>query len=324
MVRRSELTDKQFALAEDLLPARGKRGGRWNDHRTTPDGVFGWLSTWAQWRGCPNATARPRASVTASTSDGRTARSTGFSNDYTCASTRKGGSTQSSGVRIPRASAPAARRARPGGKTSLTIPLIRPWGRSRGGWGSKVHLALDGHGVSLAATISAGQVHESKRMAATLEQVCLRGGKGRPRTRPKKLAGDKGYSYPAVRAYLRRRGILPVIPTRKDQRATHVLTKSLIASETSWNAVPVGSRKTAYASCMIRQTERSQNSGLIASPKRVYGDSSRLVCEETKARTLQSFRFHHLCHFISRESEEFDERPHALFLTAARKSLGSC
>ena len=56
-------------------------------------------------------------------------------------------------------------------------------------------------------------------MAATLEAVRLPNGKGRPTCRPKKLAGDKGYSYPRVRAYLRRRGIVPVIPTRKDQRS---------------------------------------------------------------------------------------------------------
>ncbi len=91
-------------------------------------------------------------------------------------------------------------------------------GRSRGGWGTKVHWVVDGRGTPLAATISAGQAHESKRMAATLEAVRLRGGKGRPRTRPKKLADDKGYRYPAIRAYLRRRGIVPVIPTRQDQR----------------------------------------------------------------------------------------------------------
>ena len=92
-------------------------------------------------------------------------------------------------------------------------------GRSRGGWGSKVHLVVDGHGVPLAATITAGQAHESKHAAATLEKVRLPNGKGRPQRRPRKLAGDKGYSYPAVRAYLRRRGILPVIPTRKNQRS---------------------------------------------------------------------------------------------------------
>lgn len=55
-------------------------------------------------------------------------------------------------------------------------------------------------------------------MATVLEGVRLPGRRGRPRRRPKKLAGDKGYSYPGVRAYLRRRGIKAVIPTRKDQR----------------------------------------------------------------------------------------------------------
>jgi len=32
------------------------------------------------------------------------------------------------------------------------------------------------------------------------------------------LAADKGYSYPSVRAELRRRGIGAVIPTRSNQR----------------------------------------------------------------------------------------------------------
>jgi hypothetical protein len=34
---------------------------------------------------------------------------------------------------------------------------------------------------------------------------------------------------------------------------------------------------------------------------------SGLVCEKTRARLLQSSRFHHLCRFISWESEELDE-----------------
>lgn len=85
-------------------------------------------------------------------------------------------------------------------------------GRSRGGFGTKVHLLVDGHGIPLAATLSAGEAHESKHLTATLESVRL------PSRRPKGLAGDKAYSYPAVRAYLRRRGIRAVIPTRKNQR----------------------------------------------------------------------------------------------------------
>src|SRR5262250_489633 len=37
-----------------------------------------------------------------------------------------------------------------------------------------------------------------------------------------------------------------------------------------------------------------------------------------------SYRAFTTCAILSWESEELDERPHALFLTAARKSLGSC
>jgi len=37
------------------------------------------------------------------------------------------------------------------------------------------------------------------------------------RRRPKRVAGDKGYSYPPVRRMLRARRIAPLIPTRSDQ-----------------------------------------------------------------------------------------------------------
>ena len=53
MVRRYELTDAQFALVEDLMPARGRPGGQWKDHRTTPDGIFWILHTGARWRELP-------------------------------------------------------------------------------------------------------------------------------------------------------------------------------------------------------------------------------------------------------------------------------
>ena len=42
--------------------------------------------------------------------------------------------------------------------------------------------------------------------------------RGRPRTRPHRLAGDKGYSSRAIRAWLRRHRIGVVIPRRRDQR----------------------------------------------------------------------------------------------------------
>jgi len=95
-------------------------------------------------------------------------------------------------------------------------------GRSRGGFGTKLHLVVSGDGVPLAATLTPGQAHESQQVEPVLRRVRLRGRRGRhggrPRTRPHALAGDKGYSYPTIRRYLRRRGIRPVIPTRSNQR----------------------------------------------------------------------------------------------------------
>jgi transposase len=42
--------------------------------------------------------------------------------------------------------------------------------------------------------------------------------RGRPRTRPAHLLGDKGYSVAMIRAGLRRRGIKVTIPERRDQQ----------------------------------------------------------------------------------------------------------
>jgi transposase len=52
-MRRYELTDAQYDLITDLMPANGKRGGQWNDHRTTLNGILWILHTGAQWRELP-------------------------------------------------------------------------------------------------------------------------------------------------------------------------------------------------------------------------------------------------------------------------------
>jgi transposase len=53
MVRSYELTDTQYTLIEALLPRNGRRGARWNDHRTTLNGISWLLHTGAQWREVP-------------------------------------------------------------------------------------------------------------------------------------------------------------------------------------------------------------------------------------------------------------------------------
>jgi transposase len=90
-------------------------------------------------------------------------------------------------------------------------------GRSRGGFGTKIHIICDGRGLPMAVAVTAGQRHESTQFEAVMGGVRVRRPVGRPRRRPRRLAGDKGYSYPWIRRWLRRRGIGAVIPTRKDQ-----------------------------------------------------------------------------------------------------------
>lgn len=60
--------------------------------------------------------------------------------------------------------------------------------------------------------VTAGQCHESKHVEPVMNAVKLR-----RRKRPRRLAGDKGYSYGAVRRWLKRHRIEPVIPTRSNQ-----------------------------------------------------------------------------------------------------------
>jgi transposase len=89
-------------------------------------------------------------------------------------------------------------------------------GRSRGGFGTKVHLVCDSHGFIVAIHVTAGQAHESKAFEPTMAHRLFHRRRGQGRW-PNRLAGDKGYSYPRIRRWCRRRRIEAVIPTRKDQ-----------------------------------------------------------------------------------------------------------
>ncbi len=100
-------------------------------------------------------------------------------------------------------------------------PVDHALGRSRGGFSTKLHLLVDGKGLPLVVEVTPGQRHESTCFEKVVRAVRISQPKGRPRCRPRRLAGDKGYSYPAIRRWLRRRRIEAVIPQRKDQRRRH-------------------------------------------------------------------------------------------------------
>jgi transposase len=92
-------------------------------------------------------------------------------------------------------------------------------GRSQGGFSTKLHLRAEGGGKPIIAVLTGGERHEQIALEGLLDGGAIRrSGRGRPRLRPRRLAGDKGYSSPTARRRLRQRRISPVIPTRKDQR----------------------------------------------------------------------------------------------------------
>jgi transposase len=65
---------------------------------------------------------------------------------------------------------------------------------------------------------TAGQRHEALLLRRLMEGGAVkRAGRGRSRIQPDAVAGDKGYSFPSLRRYLRRRGIRAVIPCKSDQ-----------------------------------------------------------------------------------------------------------
>lgn len=95
-------------------------------------------------------------------------------------------------------------------------PQDHALGRSQGGFGTKVHLVTDGHGILLAIWVTPGQRHESQAFAVVMLRAKRPRRAGRRRW-PKRVAADKGYSYGSIREWLRRRHIEPVIPTKKGQ-----------------------------------------------------------------------------------------------------------
>jgi transposase len=91
-------------------------------------------------------------------------------------------------------------------------------GRSRGGLTTKVHLACEQGQKPLSILITAGQRGDSPQFQAVLDAIKVaRPGRGRPRTRPRRVLADKAYGSRANRAYLRRRGIACTIPQKADQ-----------------------------------------------------------------------------------------------------------
>jgi transposase len=101
-------------------------------------------------------------------------------------------------------------------------------GRSKGGFSTKIHLRCDGNGLPITFLITVGQRHETVVFEQLMEQGAVpRSSSGRPRLRPHRVVGDKGYSSGAIRRYLRCRGIRVTIPRKDNEKHRGKFDKSI-------------------------------------------------------------------------------------------------
>ena len=102
-------------------------------------------------------------------------------------------------------------------------PLTGPNPVDRGKSGSKLHVLTDAGGLPLAVAVSAANTHDSLALIPLVQAIpAIRSRRGPRRRRPAKLHGDKGYDYPHLRAWLRRRRITPRIARRGVETSTRL------------------------------------------------------------------------------------------------------
>jgi len=113
-----------------------------------------------------------------------------------------------------------------GGKKST--PEAEALGRSRGGFGTKLHVRAEGNGRLLTFILTPGQQHDITMAEVLLERgAVLRKSLGRARQYPKRLVADKGYSSRKFRAYLRKHHIAVTIPHKDNEHHKGVFDKTL-------------------------------------------------------------------------------------------------
>jgi transposase len=230
-MRRYELSDQQWARIAPLLPHRThhrQAGHPFSDPRPLLNGILWVLHTGAPWRDVPERYGpwetvfklfnRWRAAgiwvrLVTSLLDELDDRGQ-IDHDLWC--------IDGSVIRASRAAAGATAEGDPprqlGGpkRAQMQEPPDHALGRSRGGFGTKVHRLCDSHGFIVGIHLTAGQVHESTTFETTVARRLLHQRPGQ-RLWPLRIAGDKGYSYPRIRRWCQRRRVAAVIPTRSNQ-----------------------------------------------------------------------------------------------------------
>ncbi|GAB3289191.1 IS5 family transposase [Parasphingorhabdus pacifica] len=207
-----EVSDELWALIEPLLPRHERRfrypGRRRIDDRKTLQGILFVLYTGIQWEFLP--------------------QELGFGSGPTC--WRRLAEWQQAGVwdelqqvllaKLRHADQLDFSRAvvvssQIQAKRGRCSPKVGPSPVDRGRPGSKHHVITDACGTPLRVSHTGGNRNDITQLIPLVEAIPpVRGRRGRPRRRPRRLCADRAYDHDTYRAALRQRGITPGIARR--------------------------------------------------------------------------------------------------------------
>lgn len=218
--KRYELSDEQWARLEPLLPPQKPKTGRPNDdHRTIINGMLWVLNSGAPWRDLPR---RYGPVGTVSSRFYRWCRSGVWQPVLEALQAladeagQVGWELHFIDSTVVRAHQHAAGARKVGRDPEAPDEAL---GRSRGGFTTKIHLRCEGDGKPVTVAVTAGQGHDSQGAPVLMSRGAIkRIGRGRFRLRPATVVGDKAYSSRRFRISMRQRGIIPVIPTKANER----------------------------------------------------------------------------------------------------------
>jgi len=82
-------------------------------------------------------------------------------------------------------------------------------------------LITDAGGIPLAATVTGANAHDVTQLLPLVEAIPpVRGKRGRPRKRPRRVQGDRAYDSEPHRQVLRKQGIEPVLAKRNTEHGS--------------------------------------------------------------------------------------------------------
>jgi transposase len=95
------------------------------------------------------------------------------------------------------------------------------FGRSRGGFSTKIHARTNAQGLPIALLLTPGEASDSTAFNDLMAEHDAD---------PEVMLADKGYDSDAIRHEIRARGGSPEIPTRRSRRVQHAVNQTLYAT----------------------------------------------------------------------------------------------